>query len=59
MGSFNDILPELVGELPDHRVERARQLRSQVWDLGDQIRRESEIDQAVQHGAGIVYRVIP
>lgn len=44
MGSFNDILPELVGELPDHRVERARRLRSQVWDLGDQIRRESEID---------------
>ena len=44
MGSFNDILPELVGELPDHRVERARQLRSQAWDLGDEIRRESEID---------------
>ncbi len=44
MGSFNDILPELVGEQPDHRVERARQLRSEAWDLGDEIRRESEID---------------
>jgi len=41
MGSFNDVLPELVGEGPDQRVRRARQLRSEVWELAEEIRREA------------------
>ncbi len=41
MGSLNDILPELVGEQPDERVKRARQLRSEAWVLAEEIRHEA------------------
>ena len=44
MGSFNDILPELVGEQPDPRIKRARRLRSEAWGLADEIRREAEVE---------------
>ena len=44
MGSFNDILPELVGEKPDQRVKRARQLRSEAWDLAEEIRHEADVE---------------
>ena len=44
MGSFNDVLPELVGEQPDQRVKRARQLRSEAWNLAEEIRHEAEVE---------------
>ncbi len=44
MGSFSDILPELVGEQPGHRVKRARQLRSEAWDLAEEIRHEAKVE---------------
>ena len=44
IGSFSDVVPQLVGEQPDPRVARARQLRSEVWDLAQAIRREGEVE---------------
>ena len=42
MGSFNDILPGLVGEQPDNDVKRARELRVEVSALAHEIAREAE-----------------
>ncbi len=42
MGSFNDILPDLVGGQADDRIERARRLRADVWTLAEEIRHEIE-----------------
>ena len=44
MGSVSDILPQLVGETSDPRVTQARHLRSDVWQLADEIRREAEFE---------------
>lgn len=42
MGSFNDILPILVGEPADARADLARRLRVEVWTLAEGIRRDVE-----------------
>ncbi len=38
MGSFSDILAELVGGKPDDRVARARRLRAVAWGPADELR---------------------
>ena len=42
MGSFNDAFPELVGEISEPKLKRARKLRTEVWELADKIRRAAE-----------------
>lgn len=42
MGSFNDILVDLVGVLPSDDVMRTRRLRSEVSALAQELAREAE-----------------